>query len=117
VTKPITLPIDLELDETIVEIVQSVAMRQEITACEAYLIIPRAALTPAVNRLQSRLERVMGESLPLPIIHAALWDWLVNEVDSTVGTADSLATVPDAAPDLMAYLQTARTLAAQPVTP
>jgi hypothetical protein len=117
VNTTLTRPIDLEMDEAIIDLVQAVTIRQEITATQEYLIIPRAALTPAAQRLGTYLERVMGESLPSPIVHAALWDWLVNEVDTTVGSADSLATVPDAAPDLMAYLQTARILAARPAAP
>jgi hypothetical protein len=117
VNTTITLPIDLEMDEAIIDLVQAVTIRQEITACEEYLIIPRAAIAPAATRLQSYLERVTGETVPTPIVHAALWDWLVNEVDTTVGTADTLAVVPDAAPDLMAYLETAKILATRTPAP
>lgn len=113
----ITLPIDLEMDEAIIDLVHAVTIRQEITATEEYLIIPRAAIAPAATRLATYLERVTGEPLPTPIVHVALWDWIVNEVETTVSSADALAVVPDAASDLMAYLETAKVLATRTRTP
>jgi hypothetical protein len=117
VNATITLPIDLEMDEAIIDLVQAVTIRQEITATQEYLIIPRAAIAPAAFRLSTYLERVTGESLPTSIVHAALWDWIANELDTTIGTADVLATLPRAAPELMAYLETSKALAARTPAP
>jgi hypothetical protein len=116
-TTTLTLPVTPDLSPVLVDLARAVSVSAEITATEGYIIVPRAALTPAARRLASALERITGTPHSLEIVHTALWDWLVNELDTTLATSDTLAATPDNSPDFMAYLAAAKRLATGVQTP
>lgn len=107
-TTTLTLPVTSDLAPVLVDLARAVSVSAEMTATDHYIIVPRAALTPAAFRLASALERITGTAHAPEIVHAALWDWLVNELDTTIATSDTLATTPANSPDLMAYLAAAK---------